>query len=99
MYYARQGHTAVLIDDKVLVVGGYDGNTYLNSAELYDPSAGTWALTSTMNYARHSHTVSVLGDGKVLVTGGQINNVQLNSAELYDPSTNRWTITGNMNHA
>lgn len=37
----RYLHTAsVLLNGKVLVVGGYDGSTYLNRAELYDPSTG-----------------------------------------------------------
>src|SRR5438034_7345390 len=47
---ARYGHTATLLQNgKVLVVGGYGGET---SAELYDPATGTWSITGSQNTAR-----------------------------------------------
>src|SRR5262245_17833967 len=46
---ARIFHTATLLQNgKVLVVGGKDGNDKpLNTAELYDPTTGTWSPTSS----------------------------------------------------
>src|SRR5437660_917544 len=39
---ARATHTATLLSNgKVLVAGGYDGGSYVISAELYDPASGT----------------------------------------------------------
>ena len=76
-------HTAsVLTDGKVLVTGGGTNSGITNSAELYDPSTGTWIITGNMNNAREEHTASVLTHGEVLVTGGSYTNA-LNSAELY----------------
>ncbi|CAF1569135.1 unnamed protein product, partial [Adineta steineri] len=86
---------SVLSNGKVLVTGGSINNFgYLNSAELYDLSTGTWTTTGNMTNAREGHTASVLSNGKVLVTGSF-----LNSAELYDPSTGTWTTTGRMTSA
>jgi N-acetylneuraminic acid mutarotase len=83
MITRRSGHTtSVLINGKVLVAGGYDGNFSLTSAELYDSSTASWAYTISMAAQRNGHTVSVLMNEKVLVTGGR-NDVYLNSAELY----------------
>ena len=53
MNTARYAHTAtILTNGKVLVAGGWNGNSYLNSAELYDPSLNTWTTISSMNTAR-----------------------------------------------
>jgi N-acetylneuraminic acid mutarotase len=79
----RNGHTAsVLTNGKVLVAGGYDTNSSLNSAELYDLSTENWTYTRSMSNQRNGHTASVLINGRVLVAGGR-DNVYLNSAELY----------------
>jgi hypothetical protein len=83
MNNARYEHTvSILTDGKVLVTGGHADLPIINSAELYDPSTGTWTATGNMNTARYRHKASVLTDGKVLVTGA-LNGGALNSSELY----------------
>jgi N-acetylneuraminic acid mutarotase len=85
MTNGRYYHTAsVLSDGKVLVTGGtYNTATGLNSAEIYDPSTGTWTTTGNMTYGRYCHTASVLSNGEVLVAGGQNANGFTYIAELY----------------
>jgi len=91
---ARESHTATLLPDgKVLVAGGYN-SSYLSSAELYNPSNGTWTATGSMAAARGSHTATLLPDGRVLVAGDYNGSSYLSSAELYDPSNGTWTATG-----
>ncbi len=88
----RESHTLTLLrSGKVLVAGGYNGNT-LAGAELYDPSAGTWQRTGDLTTARSGHTATLLPSGKVLVVGGS----GLSSAELYDPATGTWEGTDNV---
>jgi uncharacterized repeat protein (TIGR01451 family) len=95
---ARTNHrTALLNNGTVLITGGLTGSSSgfsdLSSAEIYDPSSGTFAATASMNAARDLHTATLLNDGSVLVTGGsQSENNCLNcgaiaGAELYQPST------------
>jgi hypothetical protein len=81
-----------LPNGKVLVVGGSSAPGVLTSAELYDPSTGTWSFTGSLNMPRAGHTATLLGNGKVLVTGRYTN-----TAELYDPATGEWSFTGNLN--
>ncbi len=92
--------TTVLPNGKVLVAGGFsngDGSRPLASAELYDPSSGSWSATGKMHQARAGHTATLLSDGTVLVAGGGSSpSDTLRSAELYDPQTGLWSATGAM---
>jgi hypothetical protein len=85
----------------VLVATGFDGNNYPNSAELYDPVAGTWATTGALGIARAFHTATLLRSGKVLVAGGYNFNLggPLSGAELFDPATGAWSATSGLNTA
>ena len=70
---AREVHTATLLPNgKVLVAGGVDSRGPLASAELYDPTSGTWSATGSLATGRFLHTATLLPNGKVLVAGGEI---------------------------
>ena len=94
---ARTIHRATLLGDgKVLITGGREGSTLLNTAEVQDPASGTFNLTaSTMVHPRFVHTATLLADGRVLLAGGEPD---MATAEVYDPATNSFTpTTGIMN--
>jgi MYXO-CTERM domain-containing protein len=99
MQVPRTFHTAsVLPSGKVLVAGGRSSSAQQASimeasAELYDDSAGSWAKTASMSFARGYHTASVLPSGKVLVAGGE---GALKSAEIYDAGA--WVPAGAMTY-
>jgi len=101
----RVAHTVTLLKNgKVLVTGGaigrYPNEMIFASAEIYDPAAGKFTPTGSMNIPRYKHAAVLLADGRVLITGGSDNRAwqgQYDSAELYDPATGRFTLTGKMN--
>jgi hypothetical protein len=104
----RTAHTATLLPSgKVLIAGGWAtlaGWPVRSSAELYDPSAHSFALTGAMAVPRYGHTATLLPDGRVLVTGGYPTlyvspNLSLASAELYDTSTGTFSPAGTMTEA
>jgi hypothetical protein len=99
MHTARSGHTAtLLIDGRVLIVGGADA-----TAELFDPTTATFSPTGDMTTPRYGATATLLSNGKVLITGGFGPGTsmlpRLNSAELYDPLTGTFSATGSMTDA
>ena len=81
-----------------LISGGADNtNPALPTAELYDPSKGTFAATGNMAVARALHTETPLSNGKLLVTGGFNPIGVVNSTELYDPSSKTFAVSAPMN--
>ena len=110
---SRAEYTATLLPNgKVLVGGGVaDSNetVALSSAELYDPSTGTWTSTGSMVTPRARHSATLLKNGQVLVSGGYCPQPTtkgcpsvfdpdgaIGAAELYDPATGTWSATGSM---
>lgn len=91
----RNSHTSTLLaNGNVLVAGGSISGGYTATAELYDPSSGTWTITGALATPRNAHTATLLPSGKVLVVGGYNSNGVLASPELYDPVTGTWTPAG-----
>ena len=87
----RSGLSAVrLLDGRVLVAGGSNGDLDLTSAELYDPASGTWSATGAMVHPLGDFPATLLRDGRVLVSD------VTDGAELYDPASGTWSATGSL---
>jgi hypothetical protein len=101
MQAARSAHTATLLKSgKVLIAGGFDGNSALATAEIFDPLSNSFtSTTGNMTTARSGHQATPLNDGKVLITGGSDGATALASAEIFDPDTGMFTRTGDMHTA
>jgi hypothetical protein len=85
----RMYHTATLLNDgTVLIAGGYQtppSDSTLASAEIYDPSSGTFSQTGSMAAPRafSRNSATLLPDGSVLIVGGAPPGNP--PAEIYDP--------------
>jgi K319-like protein/Kelch motif protein len=87
---------SVLANGKVLIAAGSGPvccYAQIASAELYDPAAGTFAPTGSMNFARTAYSSTVLLNGQALFVGGAGGGA---TAELYDPSSGTFSLTGSM---
>src|SRR5439155_12200656 len=80
MTTGRFFHTMTLLPSgKVLITGGSQPTgpsccIFLASAELYDPTAGTFALTGSMSTVRSGHTATLLANGRALIGAGKDNS-------------------------
>jgi WD40 repeat protein len=113
----RYAQTSTLLQNGgVLITGGFsfdssacdqNGNSpAVASAEIYDPSNGSFAPTGSMAEVRGGHTATLLTNGKVLIAGGDNTEGDMLpfflpgdssvTAEVYDSATGRFTFTGNM---
>jgi hypothetical protein len=96
----RVSHTATMLNTgKVLVAGGTDGiGNPIATAELYDPTTGSFFATGNMGTARAHFAATLLTSGKVLVTGGlDRSGNPIATAELYDPTAGTFSpTTGSM---
>lgn len=98
---STSGCAVVLKNNKVLFFGGHrDGSplTVLATAELYDPSTGTFSATSDLTTALTGCASVVLSNGKVLTAGGiHTGSITTPNSLLYDPVAGTWSATGSLN--
>jgi len=96
--------TTVLLDGRVLFVGGQDGEdpaTFRRGVpwvKAYDPVTDTWERWPDLGVPRWYPTVTRLPDGRLLVTGGGMppDARRTDTAEIYDPARRVTTPTGRM---
>ena len=102
MQKARARHTAtLLLDGTVLLAGGADiSGVPQVSAEVFNPTGGTFTLTTqSLATGRQQHTATLLVSGNVLVAGGSDGTNPLASAQLYVPLTGDFQDTGSLGTA
>lgn len=101
MTMGRWGHAATLLPSgRVLIVGHYVGGYSMAratdptpiSAELFDPSTGTFIPAGNM--AGPGGGATLLASGKVLITPDHFDARPIQS-EVYDPSTGTFSSTVN----
>jgi WD40 repeat protein len=90
MNTSRAWHTAILLaNGKVLITGGVQDSqfsTFLVSAEIYDPSIGTFAATGNMILGGRVRS-TLLPDNRVFIFEDG------NAAEIYDPASGTFALT------
>lgn len=107
------GKGPVIVWKQPIIVGGPGGTTPGTStpsassgqvpaatAEVYDPTSGSWAPTGSPITRRYVHTATRLADGRVLLAGGLVaSGTTVNAtaaSERFDESTGTFTATGQL---
>lgn len=87
---ARTNASATLLNNGTVLFAGGDGPgspnlVPLTSAEVYDPTAGAFAATGSLQVPRLTRTAPLLPNGTVLLAGGFQLPATKAPAELYEP--------------
>lgn len=86
----------VVIDEKLMVIGGLVDNGYSAEASAdtysYDPILNRWSLLAKMNVARFEFACSVVDDLVYAIGGHGAGGEGLSSVEVFDRQRNKWTL-------
>jgi N-acetylneuraminic acid mutarotase len=102
--------TVALNNGEVLVFGGsapvdspLSPEQIDMTADLYDPSTGTWKPTGDMVIRQRGAVAIQLADGGILVAGGHLDEADqttaVNAVEIYNPVTGIWHAAASMHVA
>jgi len=91
LHTARKQLATAEANGKVYVAGGWDGEKYLRSVEVYDTSKSAWLKAPSMAFARGSFGLGGLDNGDLLAVGGFDGHKHLASVELFSAQNQNWT--------
>ena len=93
MSTARCDAGVCMINDKIYVVGGYDGRGVVyKCAECYNVKTDSWSRVRDMNVGRWGAAVVVGNDCLYVVGGMGEGRSRLSSIEVYNTRNNTWTL-------
>lgn len=83
---------AVVLDDRVHLLGGFDLATNVPSdrVHVYTPATRTWTAATPLPAPRGGHAAVVLA-GEIHVLGGGNDRTTLADHDVFDPRSNTWT--------
>ncbi|MEP6612361.1 MAG: hypothetical protein ABJA76_10765 [Mucilaginibacter sp.] len=90
MYYPRFAATAVVFDNTIFVIGGFNGSTWVSANEAYSPDSDSWSGSkpaSIPNPALGAAGVRYMNN--VMVFGGDGGSTAL--MQVYTPQSNQWS--------
>eukprot|EP00747_Dinoflagellata_sp_TGD_P167747 gnl/TRDRNA2_/TRDRNA2_192771_c0_seq1.p1 gnl/TRDRNA2_/TRDRNA2_192771_c0~~gnl/TRDRNA2_/TRDRNA2_192771_c0_seq1.p1 ORF type:complete len:344 (+),score=60.64 gnl/TRDRNA2_/TRDRNA2_192771_c0_seq1:67-1032(+) len=92
----RSGLCASMINDRIYIVGGHNGESPLRTLESFTPGRsisdrGEWTELPPM-LARRAYPAAGVLDGKMFVMGGSSDGRTLNTVEVFDPESNQWAF-------
>lgn len=95
MARARYGHTAVLLNNELCVVGGIgvnNGNSVvISDGECYDDQS--WSTIAPLNFPRFNAGSAIGPDGRWYVFGGSnAAHISVPQVEVYDSVNNTWQV-------
>ncbi|KAI3458484.1 hypothetical protein Pfo_015147 [Paulownia fortunei] len=83
-------------EESVLIVGGFDGYSWLPDLSLYSPSQDHVISLCPMTFSRSYASVAKL-NGELYIFGGVHDGVWYDTVESYNPTSNQWVQRPSLN--
>lgn len=91
--------SAVVLNDRIYVPGGYDANDEaVSTLAVYDPANDTWSQAAPVPTPLFAYAAAAL-DGRLYLFGGSDGTRYLDSVLIYDPETDAWSTGTPMSQA
>ncbi|KAI3808691.1 hypothetical protein L1987_24649 [Smallanthus sonchifolius] len=87
----------VVFNEKLYVLGGYDGKGMVSTIEIYDPRRGSWVFGEPMNHPRGFSATTVAKDS-IYIIGGLKSGDEVNGTVECYKEGRVWEMT-NANNA
>jgi hypothetical protein len=84
----RAGNSAVVLDGKLIIIGGESGarDTAHPEVDMLDPATGRWTRLAPLQVGRHA-TAAILHDDRIYIASGSRTRgaTEINSQEVFTP--------------
>ncbi|KAI6180000.1 Kelch repeat-containing protein kel-10 [Aphelenchoides besseyi] len=97
MNFIRSDGAAVELNEKVYVIGGFNGRSCQRSVEFYDANVDHWFLLGRDMREKRSGVGGLSIHGVLMAIGGYNGKKRLSSVEFYDPREGLWHLAEPMN--
>ena len=95
----RNSFGATIFNDNLVVAGGWNGNTRLETVELYKSQRNIWMKVSPMKHGRAEHALVAADDCLFVVGGMDESMTTLSSVERLDELNGNWENVQPLNTA
>lgn len=89
---ARKGHSAAATAKGIVAVGGFDGNRYLSSFEVYSIEAREWTIRGEMRYSRAYFAMCLSEDSTGLMVFGGYDGSPMATVERMIIEEGHWEV-------
>lgn len=86
----RGGHAAVVLDDKIHLIGGGNSVSTIADHSEYDPATDSWRDLAPLPRSEGS-PAAVVVDGKIYAIGGRSGLSDFGDVYIYDPVNDTWS--------
>ena len=81
----------------MIVWGGDNGSSFLNTGGRYNPGTDSWTATSTTNAPVGRQDFTAVWTGSEMIVWGGFTGTYLNTGGRYNPTMDSWTATSTTN--